>query len=392
MTAGVSTEGFELKTLEQILEDINAEMLESISPTLDLSPDQPLGQINAIFAKQLAEVWEVAQTAYNAFNRGAAEGTLLDNIGLLTGTLRLPATRSTVQLRVNLTAGTTLVGGVATANVVDDPTNRWIVRETFTAPVDGYYLMMADAEFPGPVTANDITITKITTAVAGWNYVSNNGDAVPGREAETDTEYRIRQQLEFAAVGSSTAEAIRADVLQVTGVRQAFVFENNTSVINTQGIPPHSFQVVIWDGASPAADDDEVAAAIFKSKPAGIGTFGSVHVVVVDSSGSDRDIYFDRASQKPIFLEYTITTDDTFPVDGVQQIEDLIVAKGLTMNMGDDVIALVWQIVPLSVQGVIDVPNLNLDFTGPPAPSANLAIGPRQIATFSASNVVINVT
>jgi uncharacterized phage protein gp47/JayE len=93
------------KTVEEIKGELEADLLATISPSLNLSPDQPFGQFNAAYSKKLAELWEVAAVAYNAFDRDAAEGRLLDNVGSLTGTPRDPARKSTVTCTVVLGAG-----------------------------------------------------------------------------------------------------------------------------------------------------------------------------------------------------------------------------------------------------------------------------------------------
>ncbi len=390
MSGGITAGGFELKTLEQILDEIGAEQLATIDPALDISPDQPLGQMNGIVSKKLAEIWEALAVAYNGFNRAAAEGGLLESIGLLTGTTRLPATKSRVLQTVNLDATTTLPAG-SVANVVGQPTVRFASMADVTSTTAGNYYVEFQAEVTGPVVANAGTLTVITTPVAGWNSTTNALDAVQGTNLETDVAYRLRQQAELAASGSCTVDSIRADLLRVDGVIEAFVFENTSLVTNVDGVPGKAYECVIYDGASPAADDQEIGQVIWDNKPSGILTYGDTDVTVQDSTGEDRTVSFSRATPKDVYLTYTLNTDaDLYPIDGDDQVKAAAVAKGsVALKMGVDVIALVFRSAALSVAGVIDVTDFRLGFSATPTGTSNLTIASREIAVVDTSRIVV---
>jgi uncharacterized phage protein gp47/JayE len=388
--SGVDATGFTPKSLEEILEDIESEQLANIAADLDISPDQPIGQINGIFAKKLAELWEALATCYGGFNRGAAEGVLLDAIGLLTGTPRLDATKSQVNATVNLNASTTLpVGSIA--NVTDQPTNRWLLRTAVTSTTAGNYAAIFDAEVTGPQVANSGTLEQITVPVIGWNSVTNAEDADLGTNIESDAAYRIRQQEELSAPGACTVDAIRADVLQVDGVIECKVFENTSLVTDGDGLPGKSFEVVLYDGSVPDADDDEVAQAIWDSKPSGIEAYGSSSGTAVDSEGVEHTVEFSRATGVNVYLFYTLDVDPLkYPVDGDDQVEAAAIAKGATaLGMGDDVIALVFRAQALSVAGVNDVTAFTLGTAPSPVGTANLSITSRQIALLDTSRISV---
>lgn len=167
-TFGVVDTGFASKTTEQTLADIEADERADISDGLNLLATSLLGQINGIFAAKLAELWDVAQAVYGAQFPASASGASLDNVASLTGAIRLAATKSTVTLRVNLDAGTTLAIG----RIVSISTSG--VRFTTTASVTnatadpGDFSVAAEAEATGPTVANDGTFDTIVTAVSGW--------------------------------------------------------------------------------------------------------------------------------------------------------------------------------------------------------------------------------
>ncbi len=391
MSGGLTSTGFVAKTIEELLADIGAEQLSTIDPALDISPDQPLGQINGIFSKKLAEIWEALATAYNAFNRAAAEGNLLDAIGLLTGTIRLPATKSTVTCTVGLSASTTLSAG-AVANVSGQPSTRFVLVTSVTSTTAGNYSAEFEAEVTGPVPANSGTLTVITTPASGWLTVTNSLDAALGTDIETDAAYRLRQVAELASPGACTVDAIRADVLRVPGVLQAFVFENTTMTTDGDGVPPKAFETVLYDGAGLDADNPELAQVIWDNKPAGIETYGATGANATDSLGVPRAVEFSRATVKTVYLTYTLDVDPLhYPADGDAQVKAAAIAKGLTyLNLGIDVVALVFRAQALLVEGVNDVTSFTLGFTATPVGTSNLTIGSREIGVLDTSRIVVN--
>jgi len=388
MTAGVSPLGLTIKTLEEIKQEIEADQLVNIDPGLDLSTDQPLGQMNGIVAKKAAELWELGQTCYNAFNPAACEGFLLDALCLLSGTIREQATQGTVILDCDIDGGTTLLAG-ALANVVGQPSNKWELITTYFAAVSGIHSLPFRAVDTGPITANAASITVITTAVPGWNTVTNLLSATPGRARETDAELRLRRQQELSAPGASTVDSIRADVARVDGVIQCTVFENTGDVIDLDGIPAHSFEVVIWDGTAPAAVNAEVGQAVWDAKPAGIYSHGAILVLVPDTEGILRAARFTRATQRSLEQAISIQVLPGWNAAQVASIQARLQAKASTFRMGQDVILEQLRAVVMAEPYVHDITAYTLGNTGGPLFAANKVIATREIPLF---NGPINIT
>ena len=394
--AGVGPTGFVGKTVEEIKGEIEDDLLATLSPSLNLSPDQPFGQINAAHARKLAELWEVAAVAYNAFDRDAAEGRLLDNVGTLTGTPRDPARKSTVTVSLGLNAGFSQPAGAMMCNVVGQPTIRFTNKSTVASVGAGTYLAVFEAVDFGPVVANAATLTQITNPITGWNSVTNPLDAALGALVEEDPAYRQRQADELTAAGSSTVDAIRADLLKVSKVLQAFVFENVTLATDGNGLPGKAIECVIYDGAAPTASDTAIAQAVWDSKPSGSQTFGSSSAIAIDALGIQRTVFFSRAAVLNVYLEYDIKVDASrFPVTGVQLVKDVAVAEGNQGNLGDSVIALLLRSCVLEknagVPGVTDVVALRLGLAASPVGITNLTVTGRSIARFDTTRVVVNL-
>ena len=96
--AGLTTDGFEIKTLAEIKAEIEQLQLENVDANLNQSADSVIGQINAIFANQLREVWELVQAVYTSAYPDTASGQALSYLAAMTGTIRRSATPSTCLL------------------------------------------------------------------------------------------------------------------------------------------------------------------------------------------------------------------------------------------------------------------------------------------------------
>src|SRR5581483_5811843 len=394
--AGVTSTGFVLKTIEDLKQEIEDDEHATIDAGLNVDADEPVGMLNAIFSKRLAELWELAQTAYNGFDPNAAEDRQLDNVGALRGTPRGVAKRSLVSCTVNLNAGFTAAAQTMFAHVTgQDP--QWRNRDPI-GPVGstGNYTLVFESVDYGPIAANSGTLVAITSPITGWNSITNPLDAELGTLVEEDTEYLTRQEDELTAAGSSTVDSMRTDLLEVKNVLQAFVYENTTLATDGDGRPGKSFEAVIYDGAVPTASDVDIAQAIWDSHPSGAESYGGTSAVATDKTGKPRTMNFSRATVQNVYLELDISIDSTkFPSNGIDLVKNTVVAEGNTLNLADEVVALDLRSCPLEkrggVTGVVDVVALRLGFTVSPVGTVNLPITGRQIARFDTSRVVVNI-
>ena len=250
----------------------------------------------------------------------------------------------------------------------------------------GYVRIANDSEDSG----NSIEVTGGTANGAlGFSTALLKGfnalDAELGTNTETDEELRIRREELLAATGSCTVDAIRADILAVEDVEDCFVFENPGDIA-IGDMKAHSFESVVLGG-----DDDEIAAAIWAAKPAGIQlsyTPGQeVYKSVLDSMGNSHSIYFTRPLEVDVYIDVTIKLLAIYPADVDEQVKAAIVAEAEGLTIGDDVIALRFKAAPLGVSGVEDVTVFLIDDVFPPVTSTNIDVGTRSVAVFDTSRI-----
>src|SRR5262245_24050114 len=316
MAFGVVPTGFVRKTLADIktaLEEAQHAASE-LGPAFDVSANSPAGQLNGTFASELAEAWEVLEECYHGFDVESATDYLLTQLVSLTGTTRDAATPSTVTVLCTLDAGATAPAGSVIA--VDGRPDI-----TFTLDADAENTGMSEDDIEttatctqtGPIFVANGTLTVIVTGASGWTAVTNPNDAIEGRARDNDITLLQKQRDEIAITGGSTLAAIKADVLAVEGVNACTVLENKGDVIDGNGLTPHSIDVLIDDGDVPAADDDEIAQAIFDSAPAGVGFNGEESGTAADANGDPQIVAFDRVNLKPVYVDVFVTTNSDYP-------------------------------------------------------------------------------
>jgi len=385
--------GFILPTPDEIVSSINTSILGSTNPNLDLAPNQPMGQVIGAFAAQLALAWQALQTAYNGFNPDAAEGFLLDALSALTGTLRPQATPSTVVCQMVLAANTTVPAG-SLINVSGSPATTFALQVDVIGTTAGTYLGTFASTALGPVAANASTLTVITNPVSGWTSVTNPANATPGTNIADDTQLRSVRTAELDAGGSGTPDALQAAMSEIAGVLQCYVLENRTNATDVNGLPPHSFEVIIYDSPTSPVSDSLIAQTIWNNKPAGVRATGAVtDGIAFDSQGNLHNIPFSRVTVLTLYANLSIVTNANFPANGIVAVKNAIATwAAANLGVGAEVVALAIKAAALTVAGVVDVPLLQMDLTASPTDTGNITISQFQIVSVVQSNILVNGT
>jgi uncharacterized phage protein gp47/JayE len=387
---GVTPEGFKTKRLPQLLAELNAAVKAIFGQNFNVSTESPDGQINGVISESNANLYEIAEEGYNAFNPSAATGTTLSNLVQLNGIRRQAATPSQVQLSIGGTPTTVIpVGSLVSTS--DTGISFSTSVEAIIAG-GGTVEVIATAVETGPLEATAGTITVIDSPVTGWGNVTNTSDAIIGTNEETDADLRARREQSIARDAQSIIDSIFAEILAVPAVTQLTVLENDTGVVDGKGLPPHSIYAIAVGGP-----DAAIAEAIFLKKPAGITSFGTTTIAVNDDQGIPHDINFSRPTEITIYVEVNLTTFTNYPVDGDTKIKQAVVdyangilVEGRGFGLADDVIHSELYTPVNSIHGHT-VDSLYIKITNPPTGStADIPINIDEIASFDTSNIVIN--
>lgn len=387
---GETETGWRGKTYAEIRESLRSKLRGVVHEDLTLDELDWLGNLVDGDSDELALAWEALGTVRNAFDPHNAEGQLMVALAALTGTNQRAATKGVAEgCLVTLEPNKSFAIGALVAHVQGDPTNRWSNAVAVESDSEGgAYPVDYVAETAGRKLAPAGTLTVQAQTKSGWVSITNPTDAVPGREVETIDELRLRRRRELAQQGSASLSGLIADLSDVDGIIEYRVIANDTDATR-DGVPPRTIHVLIWDGSDEAADNDEVAQAIFDSKDATDPTMGDSVGIAVDPVGNEHDVRFDRAEQIELYAELTLKPTKTVNQAVAEALAKQAVVDAMPSAIGGEVIILALKSAPLSVTGVVDVTRIRIGETNPPTGETNQQPASDAIYVLDSSRITI---
>ena len=344
--SGLTAAGYEAPTFNEILvlirADYQAELrrIEGLPGlVIDFDADTFLGIMTGVVARRLASLSEASQGVYDAWNVNNATGIQLDDLASMAGVPRKGARPSTAVVLITGTVGTVLARGLEVEGGGVDGKARWGLVDTTTIGAGGIGAALVEAVVPGPVVAIADQITKIVSPVEGWDSVSNTGNAIVGRDRETDSELRLRRAESLQIGGGRSLAAIRANVLALPFVNSAAVVENATSVDRTvQGLslPPHSFAAVVAPSTLSVSETKRIMEVLYALSPTGIQSVGDIASTVTGADGFAKAVAFYYAGELPVTVTISLEPRPGFSVAGIaEEVKPLIVAYFAALRVGE---------------------------------------------------------
>lgn len=376
--AGVTEQGFTVKSAAEITANLDAKFVGTFGSQFDTSAESPDGQLIGVVAKLLEDVWQQAEGAYNAYSPSNAYGVGLDKVAEINGITRITNLPTSVAITLSGTAGTVVPAG-------------YIVKT-----VDGLgFATVTVAVIPAIVTAKCTTqgairilaneVHVLTTAIAGLTGATNLEPGITGIVREEDPAFRARRENSTISRGTSSIDAIYEGVKSLNLPYIAIV-ENTTSAI-VDGVPANSFLVVV-EGGTPA----EVSQVIYDNKPQGITSYGSIVTVINDSKGYPHNIGISRPTPIDISVTTSITNLPGASVDSATLVKAAIVDHVNNLNISEDVYWSYFFSAILAVVPNIKINSLQIKFTvGGTFGTTDLVLTPQQRARTDASKVVVSV-
>lgn len=228
------------------------------------------------------------------------------------------------------------------------------------------------------------TIDTILTPMLGWDSVINPVAATPGEERETDEELRLRFRNGKFDRATNTLDAIYSALINLDNVSEVTIYENDTSVVDGNGVPAHSFLPIVSGGLS-----TDIANAIWDNKPIGILSYGNTTVSINDVQGFPHDVSFSRPDPVVIYISMDITTDVNFPPNGNDAIKSALISYfEANFGTGDDVIYSRLYTPINSIPGH-EVVSLTIGTSPAPVGTSNIVIAFDEIASLNTANITV---
>jgi uncharacterized phage protein gp47/JayE len=344
----VTITGLEIKTITEIVADLTTSMQTIYGSDINVAQNSPDGQLINIFAQAAEDNLELLSDVYNSFSVELAYGVVLDQRVALNGLARIEGTYTVTNVTVVVDRAITLTGLDALVTdptavvftVADDQGNQFYLETTHIFSVAGSAALAFRAVTIGQVETTINTITNQVTTILGVTSINNPSVATStGINEETDAQLKVRHAEMFKLAAYGPADAVRAAMLSVDGVSDAYVIENDTSgTVNS--VPRNSIWCIVNGGT-----DADVAAAIYSKKAPGCGLFGGETVVVTRPQGNSISIKFDRAVTEDLYIQFSLVavySGAAWDEDDIktQLVEMLTYLLNQTATIGDVVRAL----------------------------------------------------
>ena len=342
-------------------------------PVLNTDPVTPMGQvIDLITAEAEAKNTEVAFLC-NMMNILTATGRFLDALASLYGLTR-KISESTI---VNCTCYG-LKGIVIPYGAIGN-----------SGEINGTFASLEKTDLV--VTVN--SVTKIITAIPGWESVNNQTSGVTGRVKETDAELRNRVYSSYAINSTGSVESLESNLAQLSGVIDVAVLENYTNnPVTKYGVSVHSHSIAVCISGG---EDNDIASVIYARKDVGCGTTGSYSVTYIDTNHSDVTYTYKiiRPTNTDFFINLSLFTD-SMTTEQQNEIKQKLIQDFLG-QLNNDRVKLASEVFASRfyqcVQSVTDVPIqeilINLDGE---TPSQHVTINADVEPVLSADNITIN--
>jgi uncharacterized phage protein gp47/JayE len=388
LSATVTAQGISAPDYQTILTTLTGYFQQIYGTDAYLDPDSKDGQMVALYALGIHDANNMAIAVYNGQSPATGIGNGLSSNVKINGIYRDPANNSTVDLLITGTIGLEITNGSArdANNII------WTLPASVVIGTDGTVLVTATCASAGAVAALVGTVTGINTPTRGWVSVTNPSAATVGSAAETDAALRIRQAQSVALASVTPFDALDGAIANISGVTRHKLYENDTSTVDANGLPPHSITAVIDGG-----DATEIATTIQLKKGQGVTPNGTTKITVADKYGNPHVIGFNRPVPVPVFIAISIQAFTGYTSQIGVDMQTAIAAYINALMIGDDV--LLSRIYSPANLGVVsggesrfyDITSLQIGKSTGTVAAANIAIGYSESATCDVSNIHITV-
>lgn len=383
----------EQSILSGVQADINAAFGGGVNPSLQTPQGQLAQTETAIIGDKNSQIAYIA----NQVNPSMASGIWQDAIGEIYFIQRIPGSGTVVNCTCNGAVGTVIPAGA-----VAQDNNGYLYSSTASAtiPAGGTVTVQFQNQEQGPIACAPNTLTKIYSAVAGWDTITNPTAGALGNNVESRAAFEARRSASVAGNSVNSLQSIYAAVTQVPNVIGAVVVDNpsNTTVLygpTSYSLAAHSVCVSVAGGTSSA-----VAQAIWSKKPPGCGYNGNTTVTVYDTNYATPIPYsvtFLTPTSVPIYFTVQIKNSSLLPSNIVSLVQNAVIqsfngldGNGPAVTIGSTSYSGRYYANINAISPNVNVIEVYLGTSASPS-TLLIAMGIDQLPTLTASNIAVTL-
>jgi uncharacterized phage protein gp47/JayE len=335
--------GLQTKSLTELITELETTLKSIYGTDINVDSNSPDGQQINIYSQGAVDIRELLTQLNASFDFLQAEGKVLDQRVGLIGIKRNEGSFTLQPVEITIDRALSLVGldGDATEinpqienlyTVKDDEGNEFYLLSSQSEAGAGTYTYTFRAANLGKVEVLPNTITTPVTVIAGVTNINNpNAPSSVGVDEETDTDLKTRALISSAIRSVGYLDSIETALKNLDNVTEAIVYENNTDVTDSNGIPPHSIWAIVEGG-----DPDEIAQTIYAKKSSGSGMKGVQSVTITRPNGQDFIVNYDTPTDEDLYIRLTVTP--TLSASAITDLKQAIV-DNVTWEIGGDATA-----------------------------------------------------
>lgn len=346
VTEGISADGLTLLSYNQLLDEIQDDITGIYAKDgepINFGSETQDGQFTNILAQLFSDNRELIREVYNSFNPDNCGGAVQDSRYALNYIERKQGTFTEQEINVTFNQIVTLQGldskyndVNATAYTVSDNSGQlWFLANTYTVTLNvgetlpvTRPLRFRSQNYGAYVPALN-TITNQVTIVIGVTSVTNAiAPTTLGENQETDAEFKIRRSMSTAVHGQNNLDAMQAALLNLEGVTNVYVHNNQTNSTDATGTPAQTIWVIMEGGAS-----SDIGATIYQYS-CGRPTRGSETVNMLSLSGETFPTSYDVAVPENLYIKFVYQSYESVDSDFLDSLKAYIVGH-LTYSINE---------------------------------------------------------
>lgn len=320
--------GLSIKTFNDIRDQLEAGFKEIHGEDIDLGSHTSDGQVINIFAQIQTDLRELIREIYNTLTPEYCRGAIQDIRYRINHLRRNKGTFTIVPMTITVAKTVTLQGLDADYNDVlasaygatDDSGNKYYLIDTVTLTA-GVHVVPFRAQNVGynlPIIGTIVNPITIKSEVQ--SLINNSAPTSIGTAEESDEAYQLRRDRSPEFRAQNCADAMRAQLLALDGVSDAYVYEhdyeNYPDTIDADGIPLHYVWPIVEGGSNA-----DIATVLYANCGAA-GLKGAVEVDTVTASGRTFTTHFDRSVAIPLYVRFDLqktASDINIDIEAVKQ-------------------------------------------------------------------------
>lgn len=215
--------GFVAVPEQDIFDGCLADIQSAFGGDLSEGLNTPQGQLATSMAAIVGDNNATFLDLMAGVDPATSSGRMQDGIARIYFIERNPAEPTVVTATCRGKTGTTIP---VNAKAADQAGRLYLCTQAGTIDGSGAINLTFACATTGPIACPVGYLSQIYQAIPGWDSITNASAGVEGSDVETPQEFEYRRAQSVALNANSTTAAVRAAVLAVPGVLDAFAMEN----------------------------------------------------------------------------------------------------------------------------------------------------------------------